>query len=305
MSKKLSLVSGLISLSSAFLKKAQLTVLDRSTGVKAATLARCRVRRAAWLAALLLAFASIASAPLTLDSLKVGSRVYRHLTIIGANTTDLYFRSDQGLANVKLRALSPEMQRRFNYDAAAAAEAERKQIEDDAAFRDSIVSNVVAKAEKEAIDKQHAATTSENSFADAISDSSPLGKPAPALEVEKWLGKPPAPDGKVLLVYFWAPWSLPCRQYIPELNALQKKFPERLVVAAVTAESESDVTELTDPKIEFASGIDTTAKLMNELGVTSVPTVLLVDDKGNVRYLGHPDALTDKRMQVLLPKPAE
>jgi thiol-disulfide isomerase/thioredoxin len=305
MSKKLSLMSGLIRRSRALLKEGPLTVFDRNTTVEAATRVRRRARRAALLAALLLAFASIASAPLTLDSLKVGSRVYRHLTIIGANTTDLYFRCDQGLANVKLRALSPEMQRRFDYDPAAAAEAERKQIEDDAAFRDSIVSNVVAKAEKEAIEKQHAAATSENNFADAIFEVSPLGKPAPALEVEKWLGKPPATEGRVLLVYFWAPWSLPCRQYIPELNALQKKFPEKLVVAAVTAESENDVTALADPKIEFASGIDSAAKLMSELGVTSVPTVLLVDDKGNVRYLGHPDALTDKRMQVLLPKPAE
>src|SRR5579859_4953976 len=141
MSKKLSLVSGLVGRSSALLKKARPTAPGRKAAVESENSMRRRVRRACLLGTLLLAFASIASAPLPLDSLKVGSRVYRHLTIIGANTTDLYFRCDQGLANVKLRSLSPELQRRFNYDPKAATEAERKQIEDDAAFRDSIVSN--------------------------------------------------------------------------------------------------------------------------------------------------------------------
>jgi thiol-disulfide isomerase/thioredoxin len=125
-----------------------------------------------------------------------------------------------------------------------------------------------------------------------------LGKPIPALDLDKWLGEKPVLEGKSVLVAFWAPWSIPCRKYIPELNAIQKKFRDKLVVVAVCSEPETEIAEA-NLKLDFPAGIDSRGRLSGFLGITSVPTVLLLDAGGTVRYEGHPAALTEKTLQAL------
>ena len=184
---------------------------------------------------------SATAAPLKLDSLKVGTKVYRNVTVVGANTTDLYFTHSEGIANVKLKYVDESLRERFHYDPKAAAEAERQQTEDDSAYMAGLAAKVVAQAQKAALAAKKAASTSEDSLADPISDQSLLGKAAPELEVEKWLGPKPALKGKFALIAFWAPWSIPCRKAIPQFNALQKRFPEKLVVVGLTSDSQEEV----------------------------------------------------------------
>ena len=250
----------------------------------------------------LLKFEAFAAAPLKLDYLKVGTRTYSNVTVIGANATDLYFTHAHGISNIKLKYLDPSLQRRFNYDPALAAELEKQQEKDDTLYYQSLASNLVARAQKAATAAKKAAATSDFSLADPISEKSLLGKPAPPIEVEKWLGEKPALEGKFVLVCFWAPWSIPCRKCIPAMNALQKKFPEQLVVVGLTSEAQEDVETLDDPKLEFPSAIDSKARLSEAAGVNSIPFALLLDEKHIVRYVGHPGALDDKKLQALLVK---
>jgi hypothetical protein len=244
--------------------------------------------------------ASLWAAPVKFDSIKVGTRTYLHVTVLGFNTTDLYFTYDRGITNVKLRDLEPALQQEFGYDAQAAYDAERQQAAQDASYSAAIASNIVDQAEKAARAARKAAGTSPDSLADPVSDLSLLGKPAPALEVEKWLGAKPSLDGKFVLITFWAPWSLPCRKCIPDWNSLQKTFTDRLAVVGITAEPETSVKELADPKIEFASAIDSQAKMGTAMGATSIPYVVLLDPKGIVRYQGHPSAITQEKLQSII-----
>ena len=108
-----------------------------------------------------------------------------------------------------------------------------------------------------------------------------------------------------MLVFFWTTWSVPCRKAIPELNAHQKTFRDKLVVVGLSAQSENDVTGFSDPKIEFPLAVDPKSKLAGAAGVTSVPQTLLIDAKGFVRYLGHPAALDSATLKKLLGKPTE
>jgi len=167
---------------------------------------------------------------LKLDYLTAGSTTYSNVTVLGANATDLYFKHNRGIANVKLRYLGPELQKRFDYDPKAAAEAEKKQNEDEALYQSELASRIAAEAAKATQPGRKAVFTSEDSLADPISDRSLLGKPAPPLDLDKWLGDKPALEGKFVLVSFWAPWSIPCRRWIPDLNELQRKFRSSLVV---------------------------------------------------------------------------
>src|ERR1041385_605780 len=91
--------------------------------------------RIVFLWALVLGAIDASGAPLKFDLLKVGSKVYSNVTIVGANKTDLYFTHSQGIANVRLRYLDDKLQQQFHYDPKAAAEAEKEQTQIDTAYR--------------------------------------------------------------------------------------------------------------------------------------------------------------------------
>jgi len=247
--------------------------------------------------AVLVAFCSSA-ATLTLDSLKVGLVTYTNVTVLGANATDLYFTHAQGIANVKLKYLTPEMQKRFNFDPTAAAEAEKKQSEADVLYQSTEAKAFYDRSRAAAEAADYVPPTSEESLSDPLTKNSLLGKAAPALELDKWLTDKPVLEGKFVLVTFWAPWSIPCKKSLTELNALQRKFLNKLVIVGVTSESEIP----SDLKVEFASAVDSKSKLSGALGINSIPTVLLLDNKGIIRYQGHPAAVSEKKLEALIAK---
>ena len=138
-----------------------------------------------------------------------------------------------------------------------------------------------------------------------MSKNSLIGKPAPPIKGEKWLGEKPTLEGKLVLVAFWAPWSIPCRNYVQELDRLQKKFAGKLAVVGVTSEPESEIEDMIGPKMEFPSVLDPQAQFGSTVGVTSIPYVILVDPKGVVRYQGHPTAITEKQVEAMLARAEE
>ncbi len=247
-----------------------------------------------------LAFASSSAATLSLATLKVGLVTYTNVTVLGANATDLYFTHAQGIANVKLKYLSPDLQKRFNFDPKAAEDAEKKQSEADRLYQTTEAKAFYDRARAEAESAEDGPSSSEDSLADPLSKNSLLGKAAPPIELDKWLTEKPTLEGKFVLIAFWAPWSIPCKKCLPGLNALQKRFPDRLVVVGVTSQSELPP----DLKVDFASGVDAKSKLVSALGINNIPSVLLLDPKGIIRYQGHPAAVTEKSLEVLLAKSA-
>ena len=115
-----------------------------------------------------------------------------------------------------------------------------------------------------------------------------LGAKAPELVVEKWLTAAPDSKGKFVLIDFWATWCGPCRRAIPELNAFQKKFADKLVVIGISNETEEVVAKFADPKIEYASAIDPQARMKNLVEVKGIPHCMLIDPQGIVRWEGFP-----------------
>jgi thiol-disulfide isomerase/thioredoxin len=249
-------------------------------------------------------FAAVAET-VQLDTLKVGATTYSNVTVLGANTTDLYFRHSQGFANVKLKYVPASLQKRFDYNPKAAAEAERRQNEEEILYQNSLALAAMKQPTNAAAAKVAGALGSETGLADPVSERSLLGKPGPSLDVEKWIGDKPALEGKFVLIDFWATWSAPCRQGIAELNTIQKKYADKLVVIGVSAEPESAFADFSSPRIEYALAMDSKAKLSAASGVTSIPCVTLRDPKGIVLYQGHPAALTDKRLQAILARANE
>jgi thiol-disulfide isomerase/thioredoxin len=133
-----------------------------------------------------------------------------------------------------------------------------------------------------------------------------LGQKAPEFVVEKWLTPEPDTKGKFVLIDFWATWCPPCRKAITELNGYQAKFADKLVVIGVSDEPEATVRKLAEPKISYASAIDTQARMKKDLAVTGIPHCILVDPNGIVRWEGFPFLggyeLTEKVIADILSK---
>lgn len=73
-----------------------------------------------------------------------------------------------------------------------------------------------------------------------------------------------------LAEYPGADWCGPCRKAIPELNALHKKFGDKLVVIGLSDEPEAKVKAMTTPKMDYAVAIDTQARTKKAVGVTGM-----------------------------------
>lgn len=130
-----------------------------------------------------------------------------------------------------------------------------------------------------------------------------LGDPAPALQVAEWVKGQPvdlaAGKGKnVFVVEFWATWCPPCRQSIPHLTELQKKFRDKGVVfVGVTDEQAPAVKEFVGKmgdKMDYAVAVDkerkTAAAYLEAFGVGGIPHAFIVDKEGRIVWQGHPMA---------------
>jgi thiol-disulfide isomerase/thioredoxin len=214
--------------------------------------------------------------------LKAGGTTYTNVTVTGVSATDIYFTYDQGMANAKLKDLDPALQKHFSYDPAKAGAVEKKQAADQAQYHQQLLRQPPPE------DMSRTAGSDASNGGKKIWAKSFLNQKFPGLAVEKWLTAPPDLRGKFVLVDFWATWCPPCRKAIPELNAFQKKFADKLVVIGLSDESEAAVRRLTDPKIEYTIAIDSNAVTKNMIGVTGIPHVMIMDPQGYVRWEGFP-----------------
>jgi cytochrome c biogenesis protein CcmG, thiol:disulfide interchange protein DsbE len=216
------------------------------------------------------------------DTLRAGSQLYSNVTVISASPTVLTFQHAKGVGSVKLKDLSPELQAKFGYDPKKAAEVESLQKKAQVDYVKTLTNQAASKAGSEAVTKLYA--------------KSLVGQPGPEIAIEKWLSDPADVTDKFVLLEFWATWSEPCLKAIPQLNSLHAKYGDKLAVLGLSDEPEAEVRKLTDPKIEFASAIDTQHRTVQAVEVTGIPHVLLMDPKGVVRFQGLPADLTEDKL---------
>ena len=94
--------------------------------------------------------------------------------------------------------------------------------------------------------------------------------------------------GNVVLINFWASWCGPCREEMPLLNALHKKY-EPLGFTVIGVNVEEDVNNargfLKDFPVDFPVLLDNQNKVSKQYNVVAMPTTVVVDRDGNMRYL--------------------
>ncbi len=140
-----------------------------------------------------------------------------------------------------------------------------------------------------------------------------VGGPAPDLAISKIVkGDEVAPSlkdsGKITVVEFWATWCGPCRQSIPHLTELQKKYKDKNVrIIGISDETEDQVkpfVETQGASMEYTVALDqekkTWAAFAEPFGLTGIPHAFVVDAAGTLVWHGHPMDGMDKVIDKLV-----
>jgi peroxiredoxin len=117
------------------------------------------------------------------------------------------------------------------------------------------------------------------------------GAPAPAFTLTaRDGGKVSLADlkGQVVMINFWATWCGPCRQEMPLLAQLHDKYePLGFTMLGVNVEPDSAaaVAWLKGVPVTFPILFDTDSAVAGRFGVEGMPSSVLVDRNGQVRYI--------------------
>jgi thiol-disulfide isomerase/thioredoxin len=94
--------------------------------------------------------------------------------------------------------------------------------------------------------------------------------------------------GQVVMVNFWATWCAPCRQEFPLLDQMYKKYqPMGFQLLAVNVEDDKadPDTFLKQVPVSFPVLRDLKNEVSRRYNVQAMPTTVLVDRKGQLRWL--------------------
>jgi thiol-disulfide isomerase/thioredoxin len=94
--------------------------------------------------------------------------------------------------------------------------------------------------------------------------------------------------GQVVMINFWASWCVPCRQEMPLLDSIYKKYkPLGFTLLSVNVEPDQKDAEsfLKQTPVTFPVVFDAKSKVSGLYNVQGMPTTVFVDRKGNVRLM--------------------
>ena len=95
--------------------------------------------------------------------------------------------------------------------------------------------------------------------------------------------------GQVVMINFWATWCGPCRQEMPLLEGIYKKYNKMgFTMLGVNVEPDSKGAEAWLAKqkpVTFPIAFDVDSKVSKLYNVAVMPSTVFVDRKGNVRVM--------------------
>jgi peroxiredoxin len=94
--------------------------------------------------------------------------------------------------------------------------------------------------------------------------------------------------GQVVMLNFWATWCGPCQQEMPLLDQMYKKYkPAGFTLIGVNVDKDAPpVKQLLERKpVSFPVLLDPASQVSKAYHVDEMPSTVLIDRKGNVRFL--------------------
>jgi len=137
------------------------------------------------------------------------------------------------------------------------------------------------------------------------SQSARLGQVAPAFALRAPTGEMTALsdyEGQVVLVNLWATWCPPCKAEMPALNRFYEAHQDQgfVVLAVNSQEDAATVQRFVEANgFSFPVLLDSQAEVVGLYQVRGLPTSLIIDRDGVIRYI-HTGAITEKQLEKIV-----
>jgi thiol-disulfide isomerase/thioredoxin len=91
--------------------------------------------------------------------------------------------------------------------------------------------------------------------------------------------------GKVVYLDFWASWCGPCKESLPWLNSIQKKYKDKnLIVIGINLDKDRSKADafLTNHPADFAVFFNPEGDIAKHYGVKGMPFSVVIDKTGKI-----------------------
>ena len=141
------------------------------------------------------------------------------------------------------------------------------------------------------------------SFRPASLPGTPMAVPLPAVTVTDLAGQTvnlADLRGRPVLINFWATWCPPCREEMPALERVERKWAERGAAVIVINFEEDKATirrYLAENGLSLRVFQDSSGEVAQKLDITYLPTTLFVDGTGVIRSRNE-EVLSQSQMEA-------
>src|SRR5256885_13425159 len=93
--------------------------------------------------------------------------------------------------------------------------------------------------------------------------------------------------GKVVLLDFWGTWCPPCRESVPTIKNVKRKFAGKgFELVGISSDDDEDVwrTFVESKQMDWYEYIDLSGDVLQAFNIDSFPTYIVVDKDGVIRY---------------------
>ena len=145
-----------------------------------------------------------------------------------------------------------------------------------------------------------------------------VGDPAPKVKVKKFVKGAPVnrfEKGKLYVVEFWATWCVPCRESIPHLTEMARRYKDVTFLGVSIWEEDQRLVEPFVTKMgaqmdyhiamdAVPSGIDNhkgpmAVQWMEAAAQPGIPTAFIINKEGRVAWIGSPMVMGDPLAKIV------
>jgi len=238
---------------------------------------------------ILAALVGVARADEQLPLLQAGNDRYTNITVTSVSATDVYFTYAGGMANVKIKKLSPDLQKHFSFDPKKAKAEELKQAENNLKYHDQLLHQPVPKPTDVTgqspaprvgiygeVPEQYAGTTVTRS-----------GDVSPLMGIHTIDGQELDFHGKPVVIDLFATWCGPCREEMPYVEKyLWQGFKDAglIVVAVGRGHKPAEVAEFQKQTgLTFYFAADPKMEIYGKFATKYIPRCILIGKDGRIK----------------------